>query len=109
MPTRFPEIIAAIRGAARQPSTSPCRRCRDPVTLWARHWCGRGWAAVPRRIILCPDCRQLERNQRNNERRRVRPTPMTCVQCGGTFTPKRADALTCSNKCRQAAHRARRA
>jgi hypothetical protein len=53
----------------------------------------------------CADCQRAVRNKRNNLRRRVKHAQMTCIQCGELFIPKRADAQTCSNKCRQALHR----
>jgi hypothetical protein len=34
---------------------------------------------------------------------------MICIRCSRSFMPKRADAVTCSNKCRQALHRKRHA
>jgi hypothetical protein len=59
----------------------------------------------------CDDCRRAVRNERNNLRRRgkygVTHAAMACVECGRSFTPKRADAVTCSNRCRQARHRQR--
>jgi predicted nucleic acid-binding Zn ribbon protein len=53
----------------------------------------------------CTDCGCAHRYRRNNLRRRVKPEPTTCIQCGELFAPRRADAQTCSNKCRQALHR----
>lgn len=52
-------------------------------------------------------CQRAVRNQRNKLRRRVKHEPMTCIECGREFLPKRADAQTCSNRCRQAQHRKR--
>jgi hypothetical protein len=57
--------------------------------------------------ICCDDCRALAILKRNAERRRVVHEPQTCIHCGESFMPKRADAATCSNKCRQATHRAK--
>jgi hypothetical protein len=42
-----------------------------------------------------------------NESRPVTREPMLCEVCGIEFIPPRSDAKTCSNRCRQAAHRAR--
>jgi len=36
-----------------------------------------------------------------------RPPSGTCVHCGDTFEPMRSDSRYCSNRCRQAAYRAR--
>lgn len=41
--------------------------------------------------------------------RRIDQQPIACLTCGEVFTPKRRDAVTCSPKCRQKAHRRRRA
>jgi hypothetical protein len=55
----------------------------------------------------CADCKRLAKNQRNKLRRRVKHAPITCIECGRSFIPKRDDAVTCSNRCRQAQHRER--
>ena len=39
--------------------------------------------------------------------RRVRHEQIDCAVCGELFTPKRKDAVTCSNRCRQKLHRQR--
>lgn len=44
---------------------------------------------------------QKELKQRRLEKRK----DMVCKGCGKTFTPKRVDALYCSNACRQRAYR----
>jgi hypothetical protein len=47
------------------------------------------------------------RNATDRARRaRLRGT-LVCARCGSGFTPARGDALYCSNRCRQAAYRAR--
>lgn len=43
------------------------------------------------------------------ERRRVKHDERDCERCGASFVPRRSPARFCSNACRQAAHRARRA
>ena len=40
-------------------------------------------------------------------RRRVRHEQIDCAVCGELFTPKRNDAVTCSNRCRQRLFRQR--
>jgi predicted nucleic acid-binding Zn ribbon protein len=49
-----------------------------------------------------------EQRERHNARRRKTPEPKTCTVCGTTFTPKRRDAKTCSDRCRQRLARSRR-
>src|SRR5262249_25673172 len=56
----------------------------------------------------CEDCRRAVRLERNKIRRRVGPRERQCARCGELFISKRTDALTCSNKCRQALHREER-
>jgi hypothetical protein len=40
--------------------------------------------------------------------RRVMPTEKTCEVCDKSFTPRRSDAKTCSDKCRQSLSRSKR-
>jgi hypothetical protein len=46
-------------------------------------------------------------DRRSKLRRRVKHQQITCRICADLFIPKRADAVTCSNKCRQELHRRR--
>jgi hypothetical protein len=55
--------------------------------------------------VCCADCERKVRNERNRVRRRVVHEPRKCSECGEYFVPKREDAETCSNKCRQAKFR----
>jgi hypothetical protein len=55
----------------------------------------------------CDVCQRADRLQRNKLRRRVEHAPINCIVCDHEFVPKRADAQTCSNKCRQTLHRQR--
>jgi hypothetical protein len=41
-------------------------------------------------------------------RLRKSPRPRKCASCRKPFTPQRADARTCSSRCRQALYRSRR-
>jgi hypothetical protein len=41
-------------------------------------------------------------------KRHANRSAMACASCGKIFIPARTDAKTCSNKCRQRMHRARR-
>jgi hypothetical protein len=79
-----------------------CRACRRPLRVSRT-------SQVVMSPTCCEVCQRLDRLQRNADRRRVKHEPMTCVECGETFIPKRADAVTCSNKCRQAQHRKKHA
>ena len=45
--------------------------------------------------------------ERANAKRRVQPEPKICEVCGKSFTPKRSDARTCSDRCRQRLRRSR--
>ena len=56
----------------------------------------------------CTDCEHQAKLKRNAERRRVQHEPRICINCGRSFTPKRADAVTCSNRCRQRVYRSRK-
>jgi hypothetical protein len=58
--------------------------------------------------VCSENCERKMRNERNRVRRRVDHRPVFCAECGEPFVPKRADAVTCSNRCRQAQHRANR-
>jgi hypothetical protein len=53
------------------------------------------------------NCYRAARNADNRLRRRVTHREIACAVCGESFTPKRCDAVTCSNKCRQRLFRQR--
>ena len=65
----------------------------------------------PTRSAYCPPCRELvtaeQREAAKRRRRQPRPSLRPCRVCGGTFAPARADAVTCSDACRQRAYRRR--
>jgi hypothetical protein len=104
-----------------------CLLCTlDGIMYWPSRRGSDGWYSSPRwhrsRCLNCArpiriyddslnahtcraDCQRALKNERNKLRRRVKHEPIACVQCGSSFIPRRADALTCSNKCRQALHR----
>lgn len=75
-----------------------CLNCERPIRIYGHSLNAR---------TCCADCQRAVRNERNKLRRRVEHAPMICIKCGDPFVPKRADALTCSNRCRQALHRER--
>jgi len=87
-----------------------CLNCRRPLRLQppsGRVWVN--WRSSLNERCCCRDCQRAVRNKRNTERRRVEHAPRRCANpaCGKTFIPKRDDAVTCSNRCRQALHRER--
>jgi hypothetical protein len=41
-----------------------------------------------------------KRTGKDGTRRRVQLHPIICIVCGRTFTPRKVNAKTCSNKCR---------
>jgi hypothetical protein len=69
-----------------------CLNCKRLIRTHGRRTC-------------CEDCHRLARNRQNAVRRRVEHEPVRCAVCRQPFAPKRADAITCSNRCRQALHR----
>jgi hypothetical protein len=74
------------------------------------------WDGKPYRVAwswgrwsgYCLACRRDAENERQRKRRRARRANRVCA-CGITFTPTRSDGRYCSNACRQAAYRHRRA
>jgi hypothetical protein len=75
-----------------------CRTCGRPMRVASR---------IELSPACCTDCQRRDRLDRSKVRRRVVHKPKTCIICDQEFIPKRADARTCSNKCRQAWHRQR--
>jgi hypothetical protein len=51
---------------------------------------------------------ELSRLERRKEQRAAARPPRVCPGCGQTYTPRRVDAVACSNKCRQRLFRTRR-
>jgi hypothetical protein len=80
--------------------SGPCATCGREI----RHW---ETSRLP--SACCLVCKHLMINRRQNTRRKVHHESIACVECGQDFIPTRADAVTCSNRCRQAQHRKRRA
>jgi hypothetical protein len=56
--------------------------------------------------VCCDDCEKIVRLRQDRERKRVHHVEKKCAECKKSFTPKRTDAETCSNRCRQARFRA---
>ncbi len=61
------------------------------------------------RVFCCEKCRWAAANARAAERRREYRQNLCCEACGVSFAAMRGDARFCSNACRQAAYRLRRA
>jgi hypothetical protein len=91
-----------------------CRNCDRPLRLhrpsridswFSLYGIRLPWTPSLDAQTCCEDCRRLAKNKRNKLRRRIKHEPVTCIECGRSFIPKRADGVTCSNRCRQAQHR----
>jgi hypothetical protein len=82
-----------------------CAACARPMRIYHPSW----WCHEPHLTerVCCADCLRKANNERARLRRRVRHDEIVCQRCGGLFVPKRSDAVTCSNRCRQALHRQR--
>jgi hypothetical protein len=82
-----------------------CLGCARPMRLRLR---GR-WHRLRKLTdrTCCDDCRRTAVRHYDRERHRVKHEPRPCAACGNEFTPKRSDAITCSNRCRQRAFRQR--
>jgi predicted nucleic acid-binding Zn ribbon protein len=76
-----------------------CEACGRPLRVCATRY--------RTQRVCCDDCRRSMLNARARARRRVRHEQIDCAVCGEPFTPKRNDALTCSNRCRQRLFRQR--
>lgn len=82
---------------------SPTQRYRAAIAY-------KGRFPVPERLTrkdraCCTDCEHTAAMRRDRERHRIRHEPIVCTVCGKMFDPKRSDATTCSNRCRQARFR----
>jgi hypothetical protein len=59
-----------------------------------------------RRPLTCSyQCNYRRKLKRQLARKRVVHAPIACAVCGETFEPRRADAKTCSGRCRQKLYR----
>jgi hypothetical protein len=97
----YQRLAAALRAAEQEPQTAEAMQrlidvgvtlgtapASEPAVQWSYR--RRNDRAIARR-----------REQRSDEREKV------CTHCGESFTATRSHAQTCSNRCRQALHRAR--
>ena len=57
-------------------------------------WCGR---ALMGARYCCDRCEY----EGGKAKRRITPSEKVCIVCGETFLPKRSDAKTCGDRCRQ--------
>jgi hypothetical protein len=84
-----------------------CAGCGRGVRIDRASW-HKWWRNSPlTERVCCSECRRKAEYQRATERRRVRHRKLARQECGEMFIPTRADAVTCSNRCRQRAHRKR--
>jgi endogenous inhibitor of DNA gyrase (YacG/DUF329 family) len=85
----------------RQPNERPCPTCARPMLVYG----------YPYRPLFCSyQCQYRDKLRKQAERYQpVQPQARECVVCHEPFTPKRSDAQTCGNTCRQALHRRRSA
>jgi hypothetical protein len=86
----------------------PCAACGVPVYIAksALYW----WKLEEGRPPHCSSrCNKKVRLARRKMARAEQRGERSCKSCGRSFAPTRADAETCSNRCRQAAFRARKA
>ena len=84
----------------------PCVCCAIPVfagfayaNYYIRHY------SLP--TVCSAECNKAHHLKQRKDARTQARTERPCATCGQQFTPKRADAKTCSNKCRQALFRRR--
>jgi len=80
-----------------------CHGCGRPMRIFRAGW---HFGAIPSgQLVCCTDCHRALMRRRDRERKRVRHDEIICTECGKRFTPQRAGAETCSNRCRQARFR----
>lgn len=92
-------FIASCRcGKPLSSSTIHAHRLMNPYTGASL---GRG-SEKDEGISQCSVCRRREIRRRHAAKRNL---SVTCIRCGQTFVPKRADAKYCSGRCRTAACR----
>ena len=63
------------------------------------------YTEVPTKKYCSERCCYLGFWRHKREKRLEKRKDMVCKTCGKTFTPKRSDAVYCSNVCRQKAYR----
>lgn len=85
-------------------ANSECHRCGAPIRVEDRARSHGVPFNKPLSVFFCSD--ECERHHHNAVRRKATEIKV-CNHCGATFTAKRADAVYCSARCRQAARRSR--
>jgi hypothetical protein len=87
-----------------------CAICGIPVYANA-NMAPAEWEYLREGFDLLPycseQCRRALISQRAKAARAAKRKERPCEACGRLFVPTRSDAKTCSNRCRQAAHRKR--
>jgi hypothetical protein len=81
-----------------------CEGCGRPIR---RNSPDHAWYQTER--VCCTDCHRAVVNAQARIRRKVHHDAIICEGCGEAFAPKRSDARTCSDACRQKAFRRARA
>ena len=80
-----------------------------PGTLAGAQWCvvcGKPLSKGGRSQSFCShSCRSWYHSRLRSARLAVRRGKKVCELCGAEFTPKKSDAMTCSNACRQKKYR----
>ena len=113
-----PVFVSTFRGRSPFPKSESvtffgfvrtrCRGCGRPIRLGKLDaWDTVADFSAIKGRTCCRRCERKAISKRNSERQRVHHEERIWVQCGKAFEPKRADAVTCSNRCRQAQHRRR--
>lgn len=78
----------------------------QPIRRITCEGCGKiFYTAVPIKKYCNERCCYLGFWKHKREKRLEKRKDMVCKTCGKTFTPKRSDAVYCSNACRQKAYR----
>jgi hypothetical protein len=103
--------VACLPARVRQREPEACENCGRPMIR-----------DIYYPLVCSGRCDKAQVNKRSYEKHReqisarrtqarahVDHDAIPCAVCGKPFKPKRTDAKTCSNKCRQRAHRARQA
>jgi len=77
-----------------------------PIRRIVCEGCGKiFYTRVPVKKYCNEHCCYLGFWKHKREKRLEKRMDMVCKTCGNTFTPKRNDAVYCSNACRQKAYR----
>ena len=124
----IPEKQPVWRIRARKGVRIKCRACwnehhkgphrHDKGIKDACEGCGRTvwrspWYARPKRLWCSWLCRRKKTTteiiEKRSKERAERRGDRVCAVCGGFFTPKRSDGLTCSPACRQKRYRQKKA